>query len=97
MNPVLVLGCDGNGYGVIRSIAKFNSKLKIIGVDFNPKSPGLFSKYLSEKRIISDPNNNGENVVKELINIQNVKGQVKPYQINQFLTLVEKHNISLKE
>lgn len=35
--------------------------------------------------------------VKELINIQNVKGQVKPYQINQFLTLVEKHNLSLKE
>jgi len=35
--------------------------------------------------------------VKELINIQKVKGQVKPYQINQFLTLVEKHNLSLKE
>ncbi|MBK6912257.1 MAG: type II toxin-antitoxin system HicA family toxin [Ignavibacteriales bacterium] len=35
--------------------------------------------------------------VKELINIQNIKGQVKPYQINQFLTLVEKHNLSLKE
>lgn len=32
--------------------------------------------------------------VKELINIQNVKGQVKPYQINQFLTLVEKHNLT---
>ena len=35
--------------------------------------------------------------LKELINIQNVKGQVKPYQINQFLTLIEKHNLSLKE
>ena len=36
-------------------------------------------------------------VIKELINIQNVKGEVKPYQINQFLKLVEKYNLSLKE
>ena len=35
--------------------------------------------------------------VKELLNIQNVKGQAKPYQINQFLSLVEKYNLSLKE
>lgn len=35
--------------------------------------------------------------VKELINIQNVKGQAKPYQISQFLSLVEKYNLSLKD
>ncbi len=35
--------------------------------------------------------------VKELINIQNVKGQVKPYQISQFLSLVEKYNLTFKE
>jgi predicted RNA binding protein YcfA (HicA-like mRNA interferase family) len=35
--------------------------------------------------------------IKELINIQNVKGQVKPYQINQFLTLVERHNLSMEK
>ncbi len=35
--------------------------------------------------------------VKELINIQNVKGQAKPYQISQFLSPVEKYNLSLKE
>ena len=35
--------------------------------------------------------------IKELINIQNVKGEVKPYQINQFLKLVEKYNLTLKE
>jgi len=35
--------------------------------------------------------------IKELINIQNVKGEVKPYQINQFLSLVEKYNLKLKD
>jgi len=35
-------------------------------------------------------------VIRELINIQNVKGQVKPYQIRQFLSLIEKYNLNLK-
>ena len=35
--------------------------------------------------------------IRELINIQNVKGQVKPYQINQFLKLVERYNLSLED
>lgn len=65
----MVLGCDSNGYGVIRSLAKFNRNLVIIGVDYNAKSPGLFSKYLDEKRIIADPNKNKENAVKDLINL----------------------------
>ena len=34
--------------------------------------------------------------IKEIINIQNVDGQVKPYQINQFLTLVERYNLSIE-
>jgi hypothetical protein len=29
----------------------------------------------------------------ELVNLQNVGGQVKPYQIRQFLRLVERYNI----
>ncbi len=33
--------------------------------------------------------------VNELVNIQNVKGQTKPYQIRQFLKLVEKYNLHL--
>ncbi len=33
--------------------------------------------------------------VDELINIQNVKGKAKPYQVKQFLNLVEKHNLEL--
>lgn len=33
--------------------------------------------------------------VKELINIQNVNGKVKPYQVKQFLTIVENNNLIL--
>lgn len=33
--------------------------------------------------------------VKELVNIQQVKGQAKPYQVRQFLKLVEKYNLEL--
>jgi predicted RNA binding protein YcfA (HicA-like mRNA interferase family) len=35
--------------------------------------------------------------IPELINLQNLKGQAKPYQIRQFLKLTEKHNLKLKE
>ena len=33
--------------------------------------------------------------IPELINIQNVRGQAKPYQIRQFLNLIERQNLSL--
>lgn len=33
--------------------------------------------------------------VPELINLQNVGGKVKPYQIHQFLSLVECYNLEL--
>jgi predicted RNA binding protein YcfA (HicA-like mRNA interferase family) len=32
----------------------------------------------------------------ELVNLQNVAGQVKPYQIRQFLRLVEKYDIKFE-
>ncbi len=35
--------------------------------------------------------------IHDIINIQNVKGQAKPYQIRQALKLVELHNLSLEE
>ena len=35
--------------------------------------------------------------ISELINLQNVKGQAKPYQIRQFLKLVEKHALILED
>ncbi|OGV69848.1 MAG: hypothetical protein A3K19_29030 [Lentisphaerae bacterium RIFOXYB12_FULL_65_16] len=34
--------------------------------------------------------------VPELVNLQNVKGQAKPYQIRQFLKLVERRNLRLE-
>ena len=35
--------------------------------------------------------------IPELINIQKVRGQAKPYQIRQFLKLVERYNLHLEE
>ena len=35
--------------------------------------------------------------INELVNIQNVKGMAKPYQIRQFLKLVEKYDLQLQE
>ncbi len=35
--------------------------------------------------------------VRELVNLQNVGGQAKPYQIRQFLKLVEKYNLALED
>jgi predicted RNA binding protein YcfA (HicA-like mRNA interferase family) len=35
--------------------------------------------------------------IPELVNLQNVKGQAKPYQISQFLKLVERYNLSLED
>jgi len=32
-----------------------------------------------------------------LINVQNFKGQAKPYQIAQFLALVEQYNLAIQE
>jgi predicted RNA binding protein YcfA (HicA-like mRNA interferase family) len=35
--------------------------------------------------------------VPELVNIQDVKGKAKPYQIKQFLQLIEKYNLHMEE
>ena len=35
--------------------------------------------------------------IPELVNLQNIKGQTKPYQMRQFLKLVEKHDLKLEE
>jgi len=35
--------------------------------------------------------------IPELLNLQNVNGQAKPYQIKQFLQLVEIHNLQMEE
>lgn len=33
--------------------------------------------------------------IPELINLQSVKGQAKPYQVKQFLAIIEKYNLRL--
>ncbi len=35
--------------------------------------------------------------IPELLNLQEVQGQAKPYQIRQLLRLVERYNLSLEE
>jgi predicted RNA binding protein YcfA (HicA-like mRNA interferase family) len=35
--------------------------------------------------------------ITELVNLQNVNGQVKLYQVRQFLKLVERYNLKLEE
>jgi predicted RNA binding protein YcfA (HicA-like mRNA interferase family) len=35
--------------------------------------------------------------VPELINLQNVNGMAKPYQIKQFLEIVERYNLKLED
>jgi len=35
--------------------------------------------------------------IPELLNLQDVKGQAKPYQVKQLLQLVERYNLTLEE
>ena len=35
--------------------------------------------------------------IPELVNLQNVRGQAKPYQVRQFMKLVESYDLSLTE
>jgi hypothetical protein len=36
-------------------------------------------------------------LVPELLNLQEVNGEAKPYQIRQFLRIVERHNLRLED
>ena len=33
----------------------------------------------------------------EILNLQNINGQAKPYQIKQLVKLIEKHNLQIKD
>jgi hypothetical protein len=35
--------------------------------------------------------------IPEIVNFQNVNGMAKPYQVRQFLRIVEEHSLKLKE
>ncbi len=39
----------------------------------------------------------GHTAVPELLNLQEVRGEAKPYQIRQFLRLVERYNLTMEE
>jgi len=49
------------------------------------------SRVRGSHHIFEHPN------VSEIINLQNSKGQVKPYQIRQFLQLVEQYALKLED
>lgn len=49
------------------------------------------SRTKGSHHIFTHPN------IPELLNLQNVHGQAKPYQIKQLLNLVERYNLKLKE
>ena len=35
--------------------------------------------------------------IPELVNLQDVRGQAKPYQVRQFMKLVERYNLQLED
>ena len=49
------------------------------------------SRVSGSHRIFTHPG------IPELVNLQDVHGQAKPYQIKQFLKLVERHNLVLED
>ena len=50
-----------------------------------------FSRQEGSHQIYAHPD------IPELINLQNVRGQVKPYQIRQFLKLIEKYDLRMED
>jgi predicted RNA binding protein YcfA (HicA-like mRNA interferase family) len=54
-----------------------------------------FGFHLSRKR--GSHHIYGHPKVSELLNLQEVRGKAKPYQISQFLKLVEKYNLESAE
>lgn len=49
------------------------------------------SRVRGSHHIFEHPN------IPEILNLQNNKGQAKPYQIRQFLQLVEQYNLELED
>ena len=56
---------------------------------------GMFGFYLD--RVNGSHHIFKSSGIPELINIQNVNGMAKPYQIKQFFTIIEKYNIQLEK
>ena len=64
----------------------FNDMINLVeGFGFN------FVRISGSHHIYSHPN------TPELVNLQSDNGEAKPYQIKQFLRLVERHNLKLED
>ena len=49
------------------------------------------SRVSGSHHILVHPN------VRELVNLQNVNGKAKPYQVRQFFQIVERYNLQLED
>ncbi len=71
--------------GALRNIA-FGDMIDLVeGFGFK------LARVTGSHHIFSQP------TIHELVNLQEVKGQTKPYQIRQFLRLVERYNLKLED
>ena len=99
LNPLFVLGCNSNGYGVIRSLAESKLNLEVYGVDFNIESPGLYSKYLTDNFLITDPNIDAGKAADDICNLA-MRFTIKPVAIitsDIFLFLFNAYREKLSE
>ena len=51
----------------------------------------LLSRISGSHHIFTHPR------IPELVNLQDVRGQAKPYQVRQFMKLVERYNLQLED
>lgn len=49
------------------------------------------------ERVVGSHNIFTHAAIPEFLNIQNDRGKAKSYQINQFLTLIEKHDLGMED
>ena len=71
--------------GALRNIA-FGDMIDLVeGFGFK------LARVTGSHHIFSQP------TIQELVNLQEVKGRAKPYQIRQFLRLVERYNLKLED
>lgn len=71
--------------GAFINVPFLDMKGLILGFGFN------LVRVTGSHHIFKHPN------VSEMINIQEVKGEAKPYQIRQFLKLVERYNLKIED
>ena len=60
-------------------------------IAFSDKAKFRFDRINGSHHIFVHPN------IPELLNLQNVKGKAKAYQVKQLLQLIEKYNLQMEE